>query len=91
MYVSVACAYMLNHLVVSDSATPGAVAHQAPLSMGFSRQEYWSEWVAISSCRGSSWPRDQTHISCGSFGRQILYHWVTHHLTYNQVVSKCWT
>ena len=22
--------------------TPGAVAHQAPLSMGFSRQEYWS-------------------------------------------------
>ena len=44
MYVSVACAYMLNHLVVSDSATPGAVAHQAPLSMGFSRQEYWSEW-----------------------------------------------
>ena len=24
------------------------VAFQAPLSMGFSRQEYWSEWVAIS-------------------------------------------
>ena len=23
-------------------ATPGTVAHQAPLSMGFSRQEYWS-------------------------------------------------
>ena len=22
--------------------TPWAVAHQAPLSMGFSRQEYWS-------------------------------------------------
>ena len=29
-------------LVVSDSATPWAVAHQAPLSMGFSGQEYWS-------------------------------------------------
>ena len=28
--------------VVSDSATPGTVAHQAPLSMGFPRQEYWS-------------------------------------------------
>ena len=27
--------------VVSDSVTPRAVAHQAPLSMGFSRQEYW--------------------------------------------------
>ena len=23
-------------------ATPGTVAHQAPLSMGFSKQEYWS-------------------------------------------------
>ena len=29
--------------VVSNSATPWTVAHQAPLSLGFSRQEYWSE------------------------------------------------
>ena len=28
---------------MSDSATPWTVACQAPLSMGFSRQEYWSE------------------------------------------------
>ena len=28
--------------VVSDCTTPWTVAHQAPLSMGFSRQEYWS-------------------------------------------------
>ena len=28
------------------------------------------EWVAISFSRGSSWPRDQTHVSC--FGRQIF-------------------
>ena len=28
--------------VVSDSAMPGTVARQVPLSMGFSRQEYWS-------------------------------------------------
>ena len=27
---------------ILKSATPGTVAHQAPLSMGFSRQEYWS-------------------------------------------------
>ena len=33
------------------------------------------EWVAISFSRGSSWPRDLTHISCIS--RQILYHWAT--------------
>ena len=28
--------------VVSNSVTPWTVAHQAPLSMEFSRQEYWS-------------------------------------------------
>ena len=33
------------------------------------------EWVAISFFRGSSWTRDQTHISC--IGRWILYHWAT--------------
>ena len=38
-------------------ATPWAVAHRAPLSMGFSRQEYWSGF-AISLSRGSSRPRD---------------------------------
>ena len=31
-----------SHSVVSNSATPWTVAHQAPQSMGFSRQEYWS-------------------------------------------------
>ena len=36
------------------------------------------ECVAISSSRGSSQPRDQTHISCVScIGRQIIYHWAT--------------
>ena len=29
-------------LVMSDSGTPWTVAHQAPLSVGFSREEYWS-------------------------------------------------
>ena len=32
----------VSHLVVSNSATPRTVARQAPLSVGFSRQEYWS-------------------------------------------------
>ena len=31
-----------SHSCVWVSATPWTVAHQAPLSMGFSRQEYWS-------------------------------------------------
>ena len=33
------------------------------------------EWVAISFSRGSSWPRDPTHVPCVSrIGGQILYH-----------------
>ena len=32
----------VSHPVVSDTVTPWIVAHQAPLSMGFFRQEYWS-------------------------------------------------
>ena len=32
----------VSHLVVSDSVTLWTVAHQDPLSMEFSRQEYWS-------------------------------------------------
>ena len=32
----------VGHSVVSDSATPWTVACWAPLSMEFSRQEYWS-------------------------------------------------
>ena len=39
-------------------------------SLWFPRQDYWSG-VAISFSRGSSWPRDQTHVSC--IVRQILY------------------
>ena len=31
-----------SHLVVSNFATQWTVAYHAPLSMGFSRQEYWS-------------------------------------------------
>ena len=54
-------------------AIPWIVARQAPLSMGFSRQE--DEWVAISFSRGSSRPRDQTCVSC--IGRRILDHWAT--------------
>ena len=45
-------------------ATLWTVAHQAPQSMGFSRQEFWSG-LPFSSCRGSSCPRDWTQVqSC---------------------------
>ena len=51
---------------------PWAAAHQAPLSPGFPRQEYWNEWVAISSSRGIS-------LTQGSNPR--LLHWQVDSLT----------
>ena len=55
-------------------ATPWAIAHQAPLSMGI-HQARILEWVAMLSSKGSPWSRNQTHVSC--VGRRILYHWAT--------------
>ena len=64
-------------LIASDSATPQTVAHQAPLSVGFPRQEYWSG-LPFYPPRASSWFRDQTHVSCTScIGKQILNHCIT--------------
>ena len=40
-YIQMKCE-SVSRPVMSDSATPWTVAHQAPLSMGFFRQEYWS-------------------------------------------------
>ena len=58
------CVCVLSHSPVSDFVTPWTVAFQVPLSMKFPRQEYWSEWVAISFSRVSSQPRDRTHVFC---------------------------
>ena len=33
----------VSHSVMSDSLQPHETPHQAPLSMGFSRQDYWSK------------------------------------------------
>ena len=53
--------------------TPWTVARQVPLSMGFSRQEYCSGWVAVPSSRGPSQPRDGTCVSRVScIGRRVL-------------------
>ena len=54
--------------------TPWTVTHQAPLSMRFFRHEYWNA-LPFSLSRGSSPPRDRTHISYTA--RWILYRWAT--------------
>ena len=46
--------------------TPLTVACQAPLSREFSRQEYWSQLPFHTPSKGSSWPRNWTHVSCVS-------------------------
>ena len=66
-------------------ATLWTVAGQAPLSMGFSRQEYWVGCHSFS--RGSSWPRDRTcifQVSC--IGRQVLYHLGSHVLDHLHLI-----
>ena len=77
LWKSASCTHACS--VMSDSATSWTVAHQAPLSMGFSRQEYWSGLSLPSLGGGSSQPSDRTldvfGFSC--IGRRILDHWAT--------------
>ena len=66
------CVCMLS--CVQIFATPWTVVHQAPLVHG-TFQARILEWVTVSSSRGSSQPRDWTHVSCVScLSRQFLYH-----------------
>ena len=59
-------------------ATPWTVAHLPGFSVHGIFQAQILEWVAISSSKWSSGPRDQIHVSWVSFiGRQILYPWAT--------------
>ena len=51
-----------------DCSPPGSSVHGV-------FQARLLKWVSISFSRGSSRPRDQTHVSC--IGRRILYHWAT--------------
>ena len=55
------CARLLSH--VQLFATPGTVARQVPLSMGFSRQEYWSR-LPFPSPGDLRDPGDQTRVYC---------------------------
>ena len=68
------CVCVLNHSVVSDSLQPhGLLAHQVPLSIAFSRQEYWSGLLFASSgyifptqwsnCHLLNWQMDSLPLS----------------------------
>ena len=56
-------------------ATPWTVAHQAPLSMEFSKQEYWSRlpFPTLGDLPNPGTEPTTLVVSC--VGRWILYHW----------------
>ena len=71
------CVYVCVLTRVLSRVRPKTVARQSSLSLEFI-QAMLMEWVAISYSRGSSRPRDQIRLSCGSCtGRQVLYHCIT--------------
>ena len=83
VYETCVCSVVSNLFVI-----PWTVAHQALLSMGFPGKNIGV--VAISSSRGSSQPRDWTHISC--IGQQLLYHcaiWETLYQTHGIAKIDC--
>ena len=49
MYASVSTVVSVSRSVMPDSVTLWTVARQAPLFMGFSRQEYWSGKLLLSA------------------------------------------
>ena len=54
--------WWFSHEIMFDSfVTPWTIPHQAPRSMGFSRQEYWS---GLPFASPGDLARDRTHISC---------------------------
>ena len=57
--------------------TPWTAAYQAPPSIAFSRQEYWSA-VPLLSPRGISLTKEYNScLLCLCIGRRVLYHWAT--------------
>ena len=72
----------VSHSVVSDSfVTPWTVAHQAPLTMGFSRQEYWSRWP-FPSPGDLPDPGNWTQVSC--IAGRVFTNWAMGSKKYNR-------
>ena len=69
-------------------ATPWTAGYQAPLPMGFSRQEYWS-WVPLPSLLKAHKP-EQSHTVCKAVGRTQENHGIEYHLWQGDKESKLW-
>ena len=75
MYVCV-CTYIYMHVQLLSRVQLCDFMHYSPpgSSHGISQARILG-WVAISCARGSSRPKDRTHLSY--IGRRILHHWAT--------------
>ena len=63
--------FLVNKLCLTPLQLPDSSVH------GISEARI-QKWIAISFSRGSSQPKDRTHVSYSScIGREILYHWAT--------------
>ena len=69
------CMCVLSLSVMFYSWQPHGLCSPPGFSSHGSFQVKILEWVSISYSRGSSQPRDQTHVSCK--GKQIFYHCTT--------------
>ena len=70
------CVHVLSHFSsIWLFVTPWTVACQAPLSRHGILQARILEWVAVLFFRGTSWPRDQTQVSC--IAGRFFTLWVT--------------
>ena len=69
LFLSCFCCCLVTQLC-QTLATPLTVAHQTPLSLGFSRQEYWSGLLLPSP---GIFPIQQLNLNVSCISRQILY------------------
>ena len=76
--------YSLSHVWLF--MTPWTVAHQALLSMEFSRQEYWSG-LLFRSPGESSWPRDRTQVFC--IAGRFFTIWATREIILRAMTYNC--
>ena len=74
----VGCHSLLLGIFVTQGLNPGLPHYRRILYyLSHQRSPRILEGVAIPFSRGSSRPRDQTHVSCVSSIGRILYHWAT--------------
>ena len=67
--------------VMSDSATPWTVAHQASLSMGFSKQGHWSG-LPVPTRGDLPDPEIEPASLCLLHWQRVLYHYATCYIAF---------